>query len=489
MATSNLTGRFAQLTFGQIVAYTLSFFRNIILARTLVIADFGLAAIFGLALAMFELTGRLGLGKQVIQSTVGDSEHFLNTAHAFQFLTAVINACALLAFCIPMSHLFKAPEKAWAFASLALFPLMRGLGNLDLTRRQRQFEFMPSIWAEIIPQALVTAAAWPLAKWIGDFRVVLVLLFVKELLHTILTHGFAQRSYRWAWDMSLVPDMWRFSWPLIINGLLIFAAQQGDQMIVGGGYSLEVLGLYAAGASLIAVPFFVIAHASSALILPLLSPLQHTPELFGREYRVCVQLCAVGAAVTMVPFVAGGEQVLKLVYGAKFTGAGSIMAILAVACAFRFLRIAPATAALARADTQNQMISNLCRIISVALAGGMAIVGASVEAVAASGVVGEIAALIASSYRLKSHQGVSIREAWRPVGYLAANLALAWAMVWAGIQNWPLPSAAGIVILLIGVCLFTAYWLFPVSFGRLWSSAVRPLILRLALSNKQPGGQ
>jgi O-antigen/teichoic acid export membrane protein len=488
MAGINLTGRFAMITSGQIIAYTLSFVRNLILARVLNMADFGLAAIFWLALSMFELTGRLALGQQLIQSPDGDSEHFLNTAHGFQFFVGVLNTLALLALCVPMAHLFKVPEKAWAFALLSLFPFLRGVGNLDLQRRQRQFDFMPSIWAEIIPQAVVAALTWPIGKWIGDFRAVLVLVLLKDLLYTLLTHRLAKCSYRWAWDPSLVRSMWRFGWPLIINGLLIFAAQQGDQMIVASGYSLEVLGLYSAGASLIAVPFFVIAHASSALILPLLSPLQRAPELFIREYRTCVQLCALGAALTMVPFVAAGEQILKLVYGAKFTGAGSIMAILAVACAFRFLRIAPATAALARADTQNQMISNGCRIISVALAGGMAIVGASVEAVAASGVVGEIAALIASSYRLKSHQGVSIREAWRPVGYLAANLAIAWAMVWAGIHNWPLSSAAGIVLLLIGASLLTAYWLFPVSFGRLWSSTVRPLIFRLSLSNKQSGG-
>jgi O-antigen/teichoic acid export membrane protein len=489
MAALSLTGRFAQVTVGQVLAYTLSFVRNLILARVLSIADFGLAAIFSLALAMFELTGRLALGKQVIQSADGDSERFMSTAHAFQFLAGGINAIALLALCVPMAHLFKVPEKAWAFAFLSLFPLLRGLGNLDLTRRQRQFDFMPSIWAEIIPQAIVTAVAWPLAKWIGDFRVVLVLVFGKELLYTILSHGLAKRSYRWAWDVSLVPGMWRFSWPLIINGLLIFAAQQGDQMIVGGAYSLGVLGLYAAGASLISAPFFVIAHASSSLMLPLLSPLQRTAELFLREYRICVQLCAVGAAVTMAPFVVAGEQILKLVYGDKFIGAGSILALLAVACAFRFLRIAPATAALARADTQNQMISNLCRIISVALAGGMAIVGAAVEMVAASAVIGEIAALVASSYRLKSHQGVAIREAWRPFGYLAANLSLAWGMVWAGIHNWSLFPAAGMAVLTVGTSLISAYWLFPFTFDRAWNSLVRTFFFRSALSNKQSSGQ
>jgi O-antigen/teichoic acid export membrane protein len=478
MAKTNLTGRFALITFGQITAYALSFARNLILARMLTIADFGLVSIFWLALAMFELAGRLALGQQVVQSLDGDSERFLSTAHAFQFLSGVINAVLLAAFCVPMAHLFKVPEKAWAFALLALFPFVRGFGNLDLQRRQRQFDFKPYIWADVIPQLIVTAITWPIVKWIGDFRAVLVLVFIKELLYILLTHRLAQRPYRWAWDSSLVRGMWRFGWPLIINGPLIFAAQNGDQMIVGSGYSLEALGLYSAAASLIAIPFFVIAQASSSLMVPLLSPLQRNPELFCREYRNCVQLCAVGAAVTMVPFVIAGEQILTLVYGAKFVGGGSILALLAVACAFRFLRIVPATAAIAMADTQNQMISNLCRIISLALAGAMVLLGAAVEMVAASAVVGEIAALAASSYRLKSRQGVSTREAWQPAGYLSVNLSVAGIMVWAGIQHWHMFSAMGMALLSVGCCLISAYRLFPVTFDRFWNATVRTYFLR-----------
>jgi O-antigen/teichoic acid export membrane protein len=485
MAKPSLTGRFALITSGQILGYALSFFRNLILARMLNIADFGLVSIFWLALAMFELAGRLALGQQVVQSPDGDSERFLNTAHGFQFLSGVINAILLVAFCVPMAHLFKVPEKAWAFALLGLFPFLRGFGNLDIQRRQRQFDFMPFILADVIPQVIVTALTWPVVKWIGDFRAVLLLVFIKELLFTLLTHILAQRAYRWAWDASLIRGMWRFGWPLIINGPLIFAAQYGDQMIVGSGYGLEVLGLYSAGASLIAIPFFVIAQASSSLMVPLLSPLQRAPELFSREYQACVQLCAVGAAVTMVPLVVAGEQILTLVYGAKFVGGGSILALLAVACAFRFLRIAPATAAIAMADTQNQMISNLCRIISVALAAGMLLLNADVEAVAASAIVGEIAALAISSFRLKSHQGISARVTWRTACYLTANLGVAGVMVWAGIQQWHLFSAMGMALLLTGCCLISAYWLFPATFDRFWNSTVRTYLLRSAPPSRQ----
>jgi hypothetical protein len=115
----------------------------------------------------------------------------------------------------------------------------------------------------------------------------------------------------------------------------------------------------------------------------------------------------------------------------------------------------------------------------------MVLFGAAVEMVAASAAIGEIAALIASSYRLKSRQGISISEVWRPAGYLTANLGLAWVMVWAGIQSWHLFSAVGMATLAVGCSLISAYWLFPATFDHFWNSTVRTYLMRSALPNRQ----
>lgn len=460
---------------GQTASHALSFVRNLILARVLTRADFGLAATFALAVTMLELTSRIALGRQVVQAKEGGSDHFLKTAHSFQFLVGTISAASLLLLCVPIAQLFNVPDKTWAFALLGLIPLGRGLWNLDLQRRQRSLEFLPTVWVELVPQVLITTLAWPLAVWIGDFKVVLILLLGKELLTTIMTHGLAVRPYRWGWDKLLWRGMWNFGWPLIINGLLLFGAQQGDQILVGGGYSLEMLALYSAAALLVAGPFLIVAHGASSIMLPILSRLQESPSLFNREYQTCVQLCALGAMLTMLPMVLAGEQILSFCYGPKYFGGGAILGWLAAGCAFRFLRIAPATAAMALADTQNQMLSNLLRTSSFALGAGALYLGLSVEYIAVCALIGELVALFDSTWRLKCRQGVPAADTTRSTLYLGACFASAGGVVSLGARQWSLPVALGLSCIFVLCGVIAAVKLFPEGVGRLHHRAVSVL--------------
>jgi O-antigen/teichoic acid export membrane protein len=359
------------------------------------------------------------------------------------------------------------PDKVWAFALLSLVPLIRGISHLDFQRRQREFEFLPTVWVDLLPQAIVTALAWPLAKWINDFRVVLVLILIKEMLTTLMTHALAKKYISYGFDKRIAYRIWRFSWPLILNGLLVYASQQGDQMIVGGGYSLEILALYSAAASIIAVPFMIMAQVASSIMLPILSPVQKAPDQFNREYQTCLQLCAVGAVVTMVPFILGGERILILFYGAKYIGGGTILAWLSVACAFRFIRIAPAIAAMAKSDTKNQMISNMFRISSLVFGFFVLLLGKSVEALAASMMVGEILALIAAIICLSFRQKIPVIDTLKSVIYLTTAMAIAGVLIFLGSQKL---DAIILVVLLVMVSvleLLSARWVFPETTNRL----------------------
>lgn len=489
MGEKKILSSFIIVTGGQVISYVLSFLRNLILARMLTRADFGLAATFSLAMSLLEFTNKFAIGQQVVQAKEGESPVFLNTAHSFQLVTGIISSALLLVACLPMAYLFKVPDKTWAFALVAIIPLFRGLTHLDCCRRQRSLEFLPSVWVNIIPQIIVTALAWPLAKWTGDFRVILVLILGKELLTMLMAHGVALRPYRLSWDKTIVCGMWDFGWPLILNGFFMFAAGQGDQVVVGSGYSLEVLGLYAAGASLIEAVFMILATGIGAILLPVLSRHQDDPVLFRKEYQNYVLLTAIAATVTMLPLIMAGEQTLKLFYGSKYIGGGMIMAWLAVAYAFWLLRIASSTAAMARADTQNQMISNFFRASSLLLALPAVFLGAPVVAVAACTVFGQIAALIASALRLKHRQRVPLSDTFKPAAYLGCCLAVAGVPVMLGMHQWSLVAALGAALLLSACALASACRFFPESMYGFWQG-LSPLLYRsLSLAQGKIAGK
>lgn len=451
----------ALLSFGQVAGYGLSFVRNVILARMLSKADFGLAAAFSMTVILLELCGRISFGRQIIQAKDGDSEEFQATSHSFQLVLGVVGAVLILACSYPIAHIFKAPRIAWAFACLAVVPLARGLEHLDYCRYQRQLTYLPAVLYDLVPQVVLTAAAWPLCVWLHDFRVILYLMLGKAVLGVVMTHMLAVRPYRCGWSRPLLMVMWAFGWPLLLNGFLMFGSQQADQALVGAFLSLEQLATYALALSLVSIPWMIFAQVAASLMLPILSRVQDRPEDLSRQYRLCLEFATVGAVVAMLPLILGGEQLVRLFYGAKYAGAGPIMALLGAAGAVRFLRFAPAVAAMARADTVNQLYSNLWRGLSFPLAGVFAVSGGGLILIAASPLIAELIAGTASLVLLRRRQGVPLRYSAAAVIYCLGFVLSGLVLVMAGASRWKLSAACfAVSVGLVGSVLL-ALVLFP----------------------------
>jgi O-antigen/teichoic acid export membrane protein len=460
------------LTVGQVVAYGLSFLRNLILARILAKADYGLAAVFGMALTLLEVGGRMAFGIQVIQSKEGDTTGFQDSAHALQFIGGVCSAVLIAGLSRPVAHLFGVPQTWWAFALLAVVPLCQGLGHLDISRRQRELDYLPLVLVDVVPQALITLAAWPLALWLRDFRVIVWLIIAKAVAGTAMTFVFARRPYRWAWERERLRCMLLFGWPLLLNGLVMFGCQQADQMLVGAVFSLDVLASYALAYSLVSIPWFIFGQVGSALMLPILSRAQDDPERLRRQYRVCVQAAAAAGVISTVPLILIGEPLVTLLYGGKYHGTGVFVALLGAAFAVRFLRFVPAVVAVAKADTINQLYSNLWRGASLPLALAVVAVGGTPVQIAACAVVAEVLAAVVSAVLLWRRQGVPLRESYGATIYVIIFVSIGLAVALLGGANLGIGWAAVVGIGAFFIALGSARFMSPEA-ARLLIEAVR----------------
>jgi O-antigen/teichoic acid export membrane protein len=449
------------LAVGRVAGYGLSFVRNLILARALAKADYGLAAVFGMALTLLEISGRMAFGQQIIQSKKGDNPAFQASAHALQFIGGLCSALVIAGMSVPIARLFGVPHTWWAFAVLAVVPLSQGLSHLDIARYQRNLEYGPLVLVDVVPQFLITLAAWPLALWLRDFRVIVWLIIGKAILGCALSFALARWSYRWAWDRENIRSMLSFGWPLLLTGLVMFGSSQADQMIVGAAFSLGLLANYALAASLVSIPWFIFAQVGSSLMLPLMSRAQDDPERLRRQYRRCVQIAAVVGIICIMPLMVAGEQMIRLLFGAKYQGTGVFVALLGAGFAVRFLRYAPAEAAIARADTVNELLSNLWRGTSLPLALGVWSIGGTPAQIAGCAVAGEILATLASVLRLWRRQGVPLGDSYGAGIYVAGMVSIGLAIALLGGADLSIWWALLLAVGAFAVAISTAWLMFP----------------------------
>jgi O-antigen/teichoic acid export membrane protein len=397
------------ISFTRIFAYLLAFVRNVILARSLAKGDYGLSAAFATAIAMLELAGRSGVNQLVVQARYGNRPGFVACAHTVQLAAGAASAILLLALSVPIADLFKVPQAAWAFGMLALIPLLNGAGHLDNSRLQRRIDFVPAALAEVLPQMLVTLATWPFVVWLPDYRAVLWLLIIKTAMSVAVTHLLAERRYRLRWKTQWIAEIYKWSWPLVLSGILVFLSQQANQLVIGNAFSVANLAGYAIAVSLVSVPWFVLASLATSLLLPILSAQQNRPEL-NRIARLCLPMFAVAAVLLFIPTALCGEVTVIWLFGARYVGAGIFVAILASGVAIRLFSLLGSSVALACGDTRNDLYANVCRCISLPLAISAAAHGMDLRVVVACGAVGDLVGGFVAMLRVRGLVSIPARD-------------------------------------------------------------------------------
>jgi O-antigen/teichoic acid export membrane protein len=398
------------LTSGNAAAALLSLVRNIVIARLISVEDFGIASTFAITMALVEMASNFSLDRLVVQARDGDAPRLLSTLHAVQAIRGLLGAGVLVLVAGPIATLFGVPEVAWAYQALALIPLLRGLAHLDMFRRQRAMQFVPSATVEVSAQMLSSLAALPLALWLGDWRAMLYALLIQQAVFTAVSHGVALRPYRWNWDRDIIRRTLRFGLPLLANGILMFGIFQGDRIIVGSLIGMTELGWFSVAFSLTFMPAMVLAGSLQSFLLPQLARAQDDAAAFRRLYLVAAQaslLLGVGLAVM---FWFAGPMLVVLLYGAKYELAAPVVVWLAIMQGLRIARIGASITATAKANTTNPLLANIARVVALPIAWVAVVMGGSVTAVVAIAIAGECVALLVSQLLLRRRLSLPLRD-------------------------------------------------------------------------------
>jgi O-antigen/teichoic acid export membrane protein len=428
------------VTIGQLLSYGCSMVRNMILARLLSRADFGACAGLGIMLGLFELTGKMGIARFVVQDPEGDQAGFAATMHTILLGVGLASGMLLLCGAPFLVKAFNFQGPIWLVMGLGLVSLFNGLQHLDIRRYERTLRFAPSVSIEVFAQVIITAAALPLATVLADYRVFLILIVAKTIIECALSHIFAENHYRLGWNRDIARRAFIFGWPLLLTGYLMYGIMQGDQFIVASFYNLAELAPYTAAASLVMIPSFVIGNLFNAVALPVLSQAQENNELFKNRYRTMMNLLLLVSVPITSAVVLGAEALMTLVYGAKYAGSGLLLALLAVSNGFRNLRVAPALAALARADSKNSFVSNLGRATALLPMLFAGLTRQPLWMIAGCGILGEILACWISFRRLEKRDGIPFRENMYAITIISAVVVGSALVFFLVVGAWPIPA-------------------------------------------------
>ena len=441
----------AILTSGNALGRLLALAATVVLARTLARDQFGIGSALALSAVFVRMTSDLGFDRLIVQSRDGADDGLGRTGQSLMLIRGLIMSLLLLLLSGPMAAYFGIPEYQWGFQILAITPLLQGLRHRDIARLQRELRFGPTIAVSVIPEIVVLAGVYFLARWLGDFRVFLVIGIARSAIALLVSHWCAEVPIRFGWERRHVARFLSFGWPLLINGVLMFAVLQGDRAVVGRFFSLEVLASFSVAASLTMVPSMLAARTISSLLLPLLASAQCDASRFNRLYADCCGLQSLLCLTFGSAYIAFGYWAVVLIYGDRYASAAPLVIGLGVMQSLRLMRVTPNMAAMALGDTQNAMIANGARLSGLAAAFLVAAEGMPLIWVPVMGIAGEIVANLVAIASLSIRHGRPLRASMSR--FAAVTLAIVGFAVLMHVATLPSVvryATIGVAIIVLG---------------------------------------
>jgi O-antigen/teichoic acid export membrane protein len=353
---------------GNLTIAACSFLRNIVIAHSVTVSDFGIAATFALVVSLIELGTDTGIDRQIVTGDRSKVRSLIANGHSFLVLRGSV-AAGLLGFAaIPIARLFHLPHLVWAFASLALIPLIRGFSNLESFRKQRRQQMYPAFLLDVIPAIGSLITSFIVVRIVADYRAMLYTMIAHAVYHVVTSHLISRRRYRMAWDRSTIDQLVRFGWPLAINGLLVFGNIHADRAIVAAVFPTEQLGIYSAAMLIYMVPAMIAARTIRTLLLTRLARLKDDPIALQRN---AVRFNSLLVCLSTLGLIAGWflfPSVFLIAFGSRYSEGLGLLSVLASVFFFRLLRVGPNTIALTLGHAKNTMYSNLSRLLVVPIA-------------------------------------------------------------------------------------------------------------------------
>lgn len=356
------------LVSGNAFGSALSLLRNLLIARMVSPEDFGIASTFAISMSIVEMFSYLGLQQLMVVDKDADDPHFQAASQGFQVMRGMISSLLLFIISGPYARFLGIEHVIWAFQVIAFVPLVNGLQHFDQHRMKRHMNFTPSVMISVLPQLASVLSLWPLAYLWADYRIMLAAIFVQAFGMVLVSHLMAERPYQLRIDKKLMRRAMIFGWPLLLNGVLLFAVFNGEKIIVGRELGMAALAVFSMSFTLTVTPTLVLANSMQSFFLPMLTRVRDNKEGFQRMGTATIEASLlIGILLILGTSLLGGPLVHVLV-GKKYEAMLPILVQLAVLQAVRSSKTGSAIVALSQERTGNSIAANLPRVLSLPIA-------------------------------------------------------------------------------------------------------------------------
>lgn len=300
----------------------------VVLARSLGVADYGVAAIAATTAELVNVLTRNGIGARIVQAGDGQLASVCDAAYRYNRRLSLVLCLLQCLLAWPIARFYQAPQLAPLIAVLALSYLIYPYAMVQVYRAQRDNRLrligLASGGQVTLDNLASAALAW---YGFGVWSVVLPKLLVAPLWVWLFRRAEAWRPGR-AVDTGGSAGMLRFSGQVLGTELLKALRGNLDKLLIGGWLGLEALGLYAFAVNAGMGLSLSLVGACNAAVYPHLCGLRQSGDAFRRAYRRSLRLVGTVCMAVLGLQCLAAPWYVPLVFGSQWLHAIPLLLLL-----------------------------------------------------------------------------------------------------------------------------------------------------------------
>lgn len=308
--------------------------RSIILARLLAPDDFGL---FGMAVtlmgAMRVLTHMHLYGAVIANKFSSDEEvsRQLDTIWTAELVRRFCLTLLLWASIYPTVH-FYGDERLYAILLLtSLTPFIQGFQNKGLILLRKKVRFAKVVWYELTSDLIGVVASIGFALWTRSVWALVLSQLLSAVLSVLVSYAFNSYRPRFAFDKSAFKLAFNYGKYMFIIGVMTYITTTADNVVIGKLLGPSVLGIYIVAYSFSSLPTKILYHVLSNVMFPAYAELKaHSAERLKKAFVRGFVITSTLLTIITVPIFVHAEEIIHLLYGAKWDAAGPLLRVLAL---------------------------------------------------------------------------------------------------------------------------------------------------------------
>jgi O-antigen/teichoic acid export membrane protein len=342
------------------------FCSGLIMMRLLVPHDFGLVALVGMFVNMFQQFSDIGLGPAIIQSPRGDEPRFLNTAWTVAIVRGLILWLVSCAVAWPAARICHEPMLFPLIVVTAFGGVFSGLNSTALFQLNRHMQVGKitalNLAAQIVTTIVMISIAWKYhTVWAIIIGVTMSSAFTCIVSH-FLIKGFRNR---FAWDRGVLRELFHFGGWIFISTALTLIANDVDRIIFSFVETVTLLGLYHQATTLVRIPIDLISRLASVNLFPALA---RSAELgraeLTRKLIVARNIILPLGVAGVVGLAFGAMPFVHLLYPGKFQDVGWMARYMSVGLWITLLQLSSDRTLLALGHVRSLAMANGINMIA-----------------------------------------------------------------------------------------------------------------------------